>query len=767
MRFVFGSLLSLVIFAAAESHAARIKGIEIPTLPEETEGCINVVTARNDNAVMDCDWPAEWKVFGPFGPQFTPLPAAKLAEIPKALIVDGKQLDASTATAKGMEVNLMYLKPKAVARTVPLAAYCFGEFDSPIDGTLYVNMSADWRTIWYVDGKEVYNTMEKGNNTRTKQWYRRGFSVPITKGRHVVALLCQRNRWDWHFLSVAGVTKKPAKEMQKYFQLRRTVEQPKDVLVLVEDPKLEPAPPVTGTDAEKLIELTKPPKRFKDYRPRFRIETQWGLSEKSFTGQHFVKTRGYRILDGDKPISGLGAGKVAGLQEVNPLQSRNWPTDPKRSRWSCGTHMGTIGGKNTSSEGARYSISTDGTTVTAYHDWPAPTNAPNAWTCRSMYSTLRVDPVCGYVIDAWMTFEGRTPEKIEDVRKYWWWSREPYEHGGYVSTEFMNLMPTHLYYGMTKPVFDWRYEYTMYSCRFIDKFRGWVTDEPACQASDGYERDYWRDAWEGGRGTGGGLPLRDGGIVAFSKDPWGWTLAASRKIAEGHDRLRFHNATCHLLQDQHNCVRMKVPMPGEPLKIKIGWRTMNLPPEVTDYLLDRIELYMGDFITARQGEARDFESDKRRENGSSPWSDRIVVTNGVGRSGTHCAVFRGISGHWKHPDKPQRRGYSPRIDILPKMEYGVEYEIEGWVKVEGADSKVRFVIDPPHMDKKYWMGPRLARIDGKTVGTSPDWQKISIRFRNHDWHGWSVQPRFSVVAGAGHSVYLDDLRVKRVGEKAR
>jgi len=544
--------------------------------------------------------------------------------------------------------------------------------------------------------------------------------------------------------------------MQKYFRLRRRTDPPKDLLTLVEDPTLRPAPPVIGTQAEDLIKRTKPPERFKNYRPKFRIKEQWGLHEKSFTSQHFVKTRCYGILDGDKPVSGVGAGAIKGLQEMNPLEPRNWPPDPKRSRWSCGTHMGTIGGRNTSSTGARYSVAPDGSTVTAYHDWPAPTNAPNAWTKRSMHATLRVDPVCGYVVDAWMTFEAKTPADAKDLKLLYGGKSEP-EHGGYVGPEFMNLMPTHLYYGMTKPVFDWRYEYTMYSCRFIDKFRGWVTDEPACQSSDNHEGRYWATRWEGGKGHG--LPLRDGGLIIFSKDPQGWSIAASRKIVEGHDRMKFFNMTCHLLQDQHNQVRVRIPMPGEPLKLEIGWRAMNLPPEVTDYLLDRIELYMGDFITARQGRVRDFESDKRRENESSPWSDRISVTGDIGRSGKCSAVFIGTDR-----GKPRKRGFSPRIDILPKMDYGVEYEIEGWVKVEGEGSTASFRIDPPHMDKKYWMGPRLKRIDGKPVGVSPDWQKISIRFRNHDWHGWSVQPRLSAVVAAGGKVYLDDVRVKKLGK---
>jgi hypothetical protein len=203
-------------------------------------------------------------------------------------------------------------------------------------------------------------------------------------------------------------------------------------------------------------------------------------------------------------------------------------------------------------------------------------------------------------------------------------------------------------------------------------------------------------------------------------------------------------------------------MPGEPLKLKIGWRTMNLPPEVTDYLLNRIELYMGDFIMARQGEVRDFETAERQKDESALWSDTISVTNGVGRSGTHCAAFRGISGHWSNRKKPQRRGYSPRIDFLPKMDYGVEYELEAWVKGDGNGSTAAFRIDPPHMDEKYWMGPKLKPITSDVVNVSGDWQRPTIRFRNHDWHGWSRQPRLLVTVAAGGVVCVDDVRVREL-----
>ena len=185
---------------------------------------------------------------------------------------------------------------------------------------------------------------------------------------------------------------------------------------------------------------------------------------------------------------------------------------------------------------------------------------------------------------------------------------------------------------------------------------------------------------------------------------------------------------------------------------------MNLPPEVTDYLLGHIELYLNDFIMVREGEVRDFESDVRQENGCSPWSLGVKVTDGVGRSGKHAAVLR------NDDSRARTRSLSQRIDILPKMDYGVEYVLEGWVKVEGEGNSARFRILPPSMDDKYWRGPKLRPNDGEAVGASPEWQKIALKFRNHDWHGWSLHPTIHAELKPGGVVYVDDLRVQRVGK---
>ena len=187
---------------------------------------------------------------------------------------------------------------------------------------------------------------------------------------------------------------------------------------------------------------------------------------------------------------------------------------------------------------------------------------------------------------------------------------------------------------------------------------------------------------------------------------------------------------------------------------------MNLPPEVTSYLLDRVELYLGDFIMVRQGQVRDFESEERLENEASPWSPGVKIATDAGRSGKRSTVLRHSGRGGRGKQKPESR--SQRIDILPKMEYGDEYELEGWVKVQGVGSRARFRVLPPFMDDKYWRGPKLKPIEGDSVSASPDWQRISLRFRNHDWHGWSLQPTVHAELGPGGTVHVDDLKVIRV-----
>jgi hypothetical protein len=162
----------------------------------------------------------------------------------------------------------------------------------------------------------------------------------------------------------------------------------------------------------------------------------------------------------------------------------------------------------------------------------------------------------------------------------------------------------------------------------------------------------------------------------------------------------------------------------------------------------------------RQGEVRDFESAKRKKNDCAPWHDKVEVVDTVGRSGSHSAALRASAPHHKKDTKTRR--FTQLINILPVMEYGVEYELEAWVKVEGADGCARFRVLPPHMDKKYWRGPRLKPIDGESVQASDQWQKIWLRFRNHDWHGWSLKPTIYAELPPGGVAYIDDLRVRKV-----
>ena len=715
-----------VILWTVSAHGAT----DQPRLPEEDEGAVNVQKALEAKALVEVGWPAEWRVFAPIQPGFTRLAPEALKSIPQALKVDGVELAPRTATTKDLCTDLMFLMPPDVAKTVPLAAYCFGEFDSPIDGTLYVNMSADWRAQWVIDGREVYSTMATGNGTRGDQWWRRGFTVPVTKGKHTVALLCQRNRWGWSFHSLAGVSARPPEQMREFFQFRRTIVPEKQSSLIVEDKSLEAAPPLLDTETEALIKKVKAPARFAKYVPRFRVEMHWSLHETSFTNQEFQKRRSYRVYDRDREVSGV-AGR---LVEMNPLEPWNVPRRPDKGFRYVNTGPGCpipIPETHRGQIRQRYCVAPDGTTVTYEKSWLPPASAPGAWEiCRSR-STLRVDPVCGYVMDVDSEFvSADAPSFLEKGKDGW------------ISHEWFNVMPSHLHYTLTRPVMDWRYERTMYCNRFTDKYRGWVTDEPQAQASDNHEGRFWKAQ---------GLPLRDGGFIAFSKDPQGWSLAASRRALAGE--VEFYNMTCHLLQDQHNQYRMRPPPAGKPFRLVLPWRMMNLPPEVTDYLLDRVEMYLFDSIMLRRGEVRDFESEARRENEASPWSPRITVGGGEARSGKKAAVFRSTQ-------KRRARSLRINLDVLPVMEYGRNYRLEGWVKVQGEGAKAWLSIQPPFMDDKYWRGPKLQAIDSEPANSGDGWQKITVEFRNHDWHGWSVQPQFRAEIPSGGTVYLDDLLIR-------
>jgi len=94
-------------------------------------------------------------------------------------------------------------------------AYCFAHIDCDKDGTLVVNCSADWWMLWYLDGKLVYSTVEKGNGMNPRTLNAHTWSAAASKGRHVLTAVVRSGSQGWSMMSLGAMIHKPIDELRK------------------------------------------------------------------------------------------------------------------------------------------------------------------------------------------------------------------------------------------------------------------------------------------------------------------------------------------------------------------------------------------------------------------------------------------------------------------------------------------------------------------------------------------------------------------------
>ncbi len=77
-------------------------------------------------------------------------------------------------------------------------ATAFCDLTAPEDGRLTLSYDADWRAVWWVDGREVHS-IRRGNGGAVGSMRHR-FSVPIAKGHHVLAVRVISGDLGWKLL---------------------------------------------------------------------------------------------------------------------------------------------------------------------------------------------------------------------------------------------------------------------------------------------------------------------------------------------------------------------------------------------------------------------------------------------------------------------------------------------------------------------------------------------------------------------------------------
>ena len=134
------------------------------------------------SASSSLQWPEEWTTFLDVNPDAVLLNGK--TSIPKTLPGMSGEVSPRILLLRGNTLELQ----KAVQGPVRerRAAAAFAEVESPIDQTVRVGAAADWWFACALNGKEVYNTLERGNGGQ-QTLIAHTFDLPLQKGRNLIA----------------------------------------------------------------------------------------------------------------------------------------------------------------------------------------------------------------------------------------------------------------------------------------------------------------------------------------------------------------------------------------------------------------------------------------------------------------------------------------------------------------------------------------------------------------------------------------------------
>jgi hypothetical protein len=327
--------------------------------------------------------------------------------------------------------------------------------------------------------------------------------------------------------------------------------------------------------------------------------------------------------------------------------------------------------------------------------------------------TFRCDPVLGYVVD--IDVEFKTNEE-EDV------------NGNPLEPELVNLYPNHTF--MAKmPDAEWRYEYTVYTPPDSDKYVGWINDFSQSDLADG-------------------VRLRNGGFSSFLFDPERQGPALTCTVEEG---ISLRNATCNLQYDQHHHVSLPKgrDMNGY-FKVGAKFRLVFLPPEITSYIMERVEITdwrSNNAFAIRIGETEDFETNR--------FSKPSEYAKGY--PALELSEKEAYSGDKSFAVDGERRF---RIDPQPVLEPNATYMLEACVKVvkgETIETEAYLLAEPSQ-----WMpkGVKLKPYQSESVKDDDGWKKITLEFKNGP-PGATYQ-LYAVVKGRCEKAYLDDVLIIKI-----
>jgi len=512
------------------------------------------------------------------------------------------------------------------------------------------------------------------------------------------------------------------------------------------DDRTVPVGPTTGPsearpadEVDELVAKLKPPARFRDYRPRFR------LVERAFTFHHVkgpVEETWRVVLDGDKYVALVRPGdfNLLALTPEMATTTLKMPTGRYHLDTTLGpvltTHQFIQKRKDYELEGKPNADQTDtwsagGATLTLVRR-----SASEEREVRNTFE-IRVDPVLGYTITG--TYES-------------WWKSIPAKRPSFGGWAFCpgnyTLWPdTQIY------------ERTVFSPDSADSAEsgglwGWANNLIAMDRVDGDRKHF---AW------------RDGGLIAYLDKDTGFSPCRTRAGGGGPVTM----SLCNAHNDFHINIDVLKDAPRGPdgrHVVRQVHRLVALPPELTNYIWDHMTLYGKgqSAVMIRIGELEDFE--KQPVPVTEPvrglvWtSGGPRITTDQARSGKQSLFLTGTA--W--PNLPQ-------CSLLPET----KYRLEAWCKLATYTDEERAAFEKKHgrppdavvrafiKGDFYEWSPHsrewiLEQQTNVVTSEKEGWQQVFLEFTTPKWDPF-INIVFVVENG---KAYLDDFRLVRLGAAA-
>lgn len=144
---------------------------------------------KESDIIGDFEFPAEWLLFGPVRRDATEPDFSNMEGLPKELIIDRQRLTAqkiSSANQAGGDSELE-LGARMGGRKEGKTAYLLTAITVEKEMDVTLCASADWWMKWWVNGRSVYDTMEKGNEGNPGS-LTHSFKVSLRAGSNLFAV---------------------------------------------------------------------------------------------------------------------------------------------------------------------------------------------------------------------------------------------------------------------------------------------------------------------------------------------------------------------------------------------------------------------------------------------------------------------------------------------------------------------------------------------------------------------------------------------------